>query len=196
MARRSGLGVALLALAALAAGPAASALPEAAAARDAARRVIDGTVARLASALRDRGALGSLTECARATAVEAESHPAPGWSVRRVGAHWRATAVAPDAWESRGLAAFAKQQRRGTLAPGASRTAVAVVAGRPVLRWLEPILVSDSLCLRCHGRACHLDAGVRDVWRTAYAHDRATGYHLGQLIGAVSVTVPIEHPRQ
>ena len=43
------------------------------------------------------------------------------------------------------------------------------------------------LCLNCHGAAEQLAAGVADRLKTPYPDDRAVGYGVGQVRGAISL---------
>ncbi|MBI3082695.1 MAG: DUF3365 domain-containing protein, partial [Gemmatimonadetes bacterium] len=58
------------------------------------------------------------------------------------------------------------------------------------LQYLRPILV-DRRCLACHGDPATFIPEVRAVLAQRYPEDRATGYAVGDLRGAVSVRVPL-----
>lgn len=48
------------------------------------------------------------------------------------------------------------------------------------------------LCLNCHGSAANIPPGIKARLAQEYPHDRATGYALGQVRGAISVKQPLD----
>ena len=58
------------------------------------------------------------------------------------------------------------------------------------LQYLRPLLVQRA-CLACHGDPATFSPEVRAVLARRYPQDRATGYAVGDLRGAVSVRVPL-----
>ncbi len=92
----------------------------------------------------------------------------------------------PDAWEQAALQAldarFAKGEKPETLEVA---EVVTEPAGRS-LRYLKAVPV-QPLCLSCHGTPSDITPSLKEKLAAAYPHDRATGYSVGQLRGAVSV---------
>lgn len=178
------------ALAALAAAP-AQPPAELAAARETAKQVMTGTKALLEAELQAKGAAGALGSCSRVALDLARAHEKEGWRVRRVSDRLRNPADAPDGWERRQLARFAAEHRREPLAPDAEAWEVVGGKGRRVLRYAKPVVIPGEVCLRCHGDAARFEAAVRDSLARLYPRDRATGYRVGDLRGAVSVSIPL-----
>ncbi len=191
-----GFAIATLAVLALGAAPTPSDTPEVAQARATAQYVLVATHARLAGAMADQGPLGALQACGAVTQEEARKHEQAGWRVRRVSLRWRNPADAPDAYEAQVLKAFERMRRQGTLRPETEHVGVALLDGKPVVRYLKPITILGAQCLQCHGSRTSIPADVQAALRTAYPKDGATGYRVGDLRGAVSVAVPIEHPQE
>ena len=52
-----------------------------------------------------------------------------------------------------------------------------------------PIMVSQPLCLKCHGTDADIAAETRDAIRKLYPKDQATGYQLNALRGIWQVTL-------
>jgi hypothetical protein len=52
-----------------------------------------------------------------------------------------------------------------------------------------PIVVSQPLCLQCHGTDADIAAETRDAIRKLYPQDQATGYQLNDLRGIWQVTL-------
>ena len=119
----------------------------------------------------------------------AEAHSGDGLTVRRVSLKARNQANVPDPLEREVL--FELQVLHADERRPASITRIVETEGRPQLRWFRPIVVG-STCLRCHGPAEEIDPDVRAILAERYPEDRATGYAIGDLRGAFSVTVQLE----
>ncbi|MAC32798.1 MAG: hypothetical protein CME38_04240 [Haliea sp.] len=129
---------------------------------------------------------------AQAVAVCAEVAPAlmdslsaeTGWQVRRVSLQARnAERAEPDAWERAVLQQFAARQAAGT--PASQLQQAAVTDGR--FRYMQA-QGTEGLCLACHGET--LSPAVQEALDTHYPDDRATGYQLGEVRGAISLIAP------
>lgn len=97
----------------------------------------------------------------------------------------------PNDWQQQALAEF--EQRLGAGEPPAALEYWRVVGqadGQRELRYAKAITV-QPMCLSCHGPAADIPAALADKLRVDYPHDRATGYSVGQLRGAVVVTRPL-----
>ena len=53
-------------------------------------------------------------------------------------------------------------------------------------RYIKALPV-QPLCLACHGAEAQIDDAVKASLAQSYPHDRATGYALGQVRGAISI---------
>lgn len=129
---------------------------------------------------------------AHAVAVCAEVAPSlmdslsaeTGWQVRRVSLQARNVERAqPDAWERAVLQQFAAQQAAGT--PASQLQQAAIEDGR--FRYMQA-QGTEGLCLACHGE--NLSPAVQQALDSHYPDDRATGYQLGEVRGAISLTGP------
>lgn len=96
----------------------------------------------------------------------------------------------PDAWEQAALADFDRRASAGEAPDGLERAEVVDEPGGRVFRYLKAIPVKP-VCLACHGAQDAIAPAVRDKLRETYPHDRATGYALGQIRGAVSIKKPL-----
>lgn len=115
-----------------------------------------------------------------AQAVQAET----GWQIRRVSLKPRNPGAQPDAWEAETLRQFAAQQARG--AGPAEMNAYRFEENN--FRYMQA-QITDGLCLLCHGDT--LSADVEKALLARYPQDSATGYTLGEVRGAISLTRPI-----
>jgi hypothetical protein len=121
--------------------------------------------------------------CASVAPAIADSLTASsGWTVKRVSLNARnASRATPDAWERQVLEQFDLRQVAGE-APADLHYSQEV---NGQFRYLQAQGV-DTICLTCHGQA--LTALVSDTLQQYYPDDRATGYSLGQVRGAISVS--------
>ena len=105
-----------------------------------------------------------------------------GWTVKRVSLSARnASRAVPDSWERKVLLEFDRRQVEGEDAADISFGEV--VGGR--YRYMQAQGV-EPLCLLCHGKG--LADATQDALRQYYPDDQATGYNLGQVRGAISVS--------
>lgn len=61
------------------------------------------------------------------------------------------------------------------------------VDGKESIRYVKPILV-EAPCLNCHGSANEIIPEVKELIQKKYSNDKATGYKIGDLRGAISIT--------
>jgi hypothetical protein len=115
-----------------------------------------------------------------------------GWRVTRVSLQPRNPLLGtPDAWEQRFLQQFDEAAATGV---DPTTLEVAEIVEEPQgkrLRYLKALPV-QAPCLTCHGPATTLSPEVVSALRARYPHDRAVGYGLGDVRGALSVKMPIE----
>ena len=110
-----------------------------------------------------------------------------GWKVKRVSLKPRNEARAiPDDWEKAALADFDKRAAAGE--PPAQLEKGETVGSE--YRYVKALPV-QPLCLNCHGPVDQLSPAVKSVLGEHYPNDRATGYSVGQIRGAISVRKPL-----
>ncbi len=105
-----------------------------------------------------------------------------GWLARRVSLKSRnASRAQPDKWEQAVLQQFDQRQAAGE--PAAAINYGETVNGR--YRYMQAQGV-EAICLTCHGE--NLSEPVRATLEQYYPDDWATGYNLGQVRGAISLS--------
>ena len=164
-------------------------------ARAAAAEVLEETKAVLQGALSGGTPAAALRVCASVAQDIARKHEREGWRVRRVSAKVRNPADTPDAYEREVLGAWQVEKEAGRLAPTTEHQEIATEGGQHYLRYMKPIFIAGPVCLECHGDPTKLAPGVAEALKDLYPNDRATGYSLGDLRGAISVSIPVEAPR-
>jgi hypothetical protein len=169
----------------------ASDLPEVRAARELALRLIEETREVMQVEVRERGPAAALQQCSKVALGLAKRYEKEGWRVRRVSVNYRNAADAPDDYEARVLGEFAALKARRELHIDTERAEVVVDGGQRYLRYMKPIVMGSPVCLSCHGGPGDIPPDVQVELRHLYPNDRATGYRVADLRGAVSVKLPL-----
>jgi hypothetical protein len=138
---------------------------------------------KLTEAIQSGGLVHAVTVCSvEAPAIAANLSATTGWSVKRVSLKPRnKTSAEPDAFERAVLEQFDQRQRQGE--PAADLRYAAMVDGE--FRYMQAQGV-EGLCLNCHGD--QIDPQLQQALSRYYPQDAATGYSLGQIRGAFSLT--------
>lgn len=156
-------------------------------ARQAADELGADLLAMLSGELNRGGAAAAIAVCADSAQVRTRRHGAEGVLVRRVGTRVRNPGNAPDSVEAVVLDAFAAAIAANRAMPDTAFLA-ADSTGATMVRYLRAIRLQE-FCIPCHGPADSIAAPVKRILATRYPDDRATGYAVGQLRGAISVTL-------
>lgn len=154
--------------------------------------VVPKVVAAMQEAVAERGVAGAIPVCKElAPALIKEKRQETGWDIRRVSLKTRnAERATPDLWEARQLADFNIRAANGEKPETLEKSEIVSIDGKPVLRYMKALPVAE-VCLKCHGPAESLDAGLQAKMTESYPQDRATGYTLGQIRGALTVKRPL-----
>ncbi|WP_128000523.1 Tll0287-like domain-containing protein [Piscinibacter defluvii] len=162
---------------------------------DEARRVAASVPPKLAAVLTaeiERGgpahAIGVCREEAPTLARAASQES--GWSVRRVSLRERNPKAVPDDWERAALEDFDRRAAAGEKPATLERAEIVQQPGGAVMRYMRALPVAE-LCTTCHGSAERIPAEVRARLAELYPQDRATGYAVGQIRGAMTISKPL-----
>jgi hypothetical protein len=141
----------------------------------------------LTDAIAKSGAADAIAVCQEIAPKMAQAaSEQSGWQVRRVSLRNRNPKAVPDAWERETLEDFDRRAVAGEAPASLERTGTEVVDGRPVQRYMRA-LPTQGLCLGCHGATEQLAPGVAERLKALYPDDRAVGYGLGQIRGAMTL---------
>lgn len=77
-----------------------------------------------------------------------------------------------------------------SLGRGEPPTPVVRALGTNLVSFYSPIVITNPLCLQCHGSERDIQPPVAALIRQLYPHDEATGFKLGDLRGAWRVDFP------
>ncbi|MEN3026413.1 MAG: DUF3365 domain-containing protein [Chlorobiota bacterium] len=118
----------------------------------------------------------------RFTASFAQQH---GISIRRTALRWRNPQNRPDSLEAAWIEQFQRWRSEGR-----SLDTVVVVYHENDVRLLRPILLQSELCLMCHGSPEQIPSSVAQLLSERYPEDKARGFRVGDVRGALSIRVP------
>lgn len=145
---------------------------------------------KLKAAIVSDGPVAAVSVCKEAAPAIAKSLSVQhGAQVSRVGTRVRNPEMgAPNAWQKEALADFDARLAKGEKATELEYWKVVNAGnGKQELRYAKAI-VTQQLCVTCHGKAEDIPAPLMEKIRAEYPQDQATGYSVGQLRGAVVVT--------
>jgi hypothetical protein len=156
-----------------------------------ARAVGTAVPPRLLEVLREEiarsGPEGAIAVCnEKAPALARSASQESGWNVRRVSLRNRNPKAVPDAWERAVLEDFDRRAAAGEAPAQLERAEVVVEDGKPQQRYMRALPVIE-LCTGCHGTADRLSPAVVDKLEALYPADRATGYRVGEIRGAMTL---------
>lgn len=141
----------------------------------------------LVKAMKEGGPVHAIDICAtQAPKIAKQLSEKTGWEVKRVSLKMRNTNTAtPDVWERGILEEFDVKQASGTKA--GKLTASIVQDGK--FRFMKA-QGAQPVCLTCHGT--NIKPKVQEALNKHFPKDLATGYTLGQVRGAFSLSKILE----
>lgn len=111
-------------------------------------------------------------------------------SIRRVSLKTRNSSNTPDLYEVLMLKKMEHDQTEGKLKE-AYMEVFTSSNGKKSLRLMKPV-VTEALCLNCHGTPDKLNPEAAKAIKELYPNDKATDYNLNQIRGAVTVIYPLD----
>lgn len=136
------------------------------------------------------GPEGAIAACRdQAPALARTASQESGWTVRRVSLRNRNPKAVPDAWERAALEDFDRRAAAKESPATLERAEVVQVDGKPVQRYMRA-LPTLELCTQCHGTPDKLSPAVVERLKALYPADRATGYRVGEIRGAMTLQRP------
>lgn len=112
-----------------------------------------------------------------------------GWAIRRVSLNNRNPKAVPDAWERAALEEFDRRAAAGESPASLEKSALVEEGGRKEFRYMKALPV-QQLCLSCHGTTDKIPVDVANKLHALYPDDKAVGYSLGQIRGAMTIRKP------
>lgn len=125
-----------------------------------------------------------------APAIASDISRKSGWRVTRVSQKVRDPLLGmPDAWEQKVLAEFDKRMEKENPANMEFSELVSEPQGK-YFRYMKAIPV-QGMCLKCHGTPDDVSQSVKDALAAEFPRDKAQGYTLGQIRGAITIKRPM-----
>ncbi len=134
------------------------------------------------------GAIGVCKE--KAPQIAAEAMQKTGFQIKRVSPKNRNPKGVPDAWETQAQAELEKRLAAGEKPETLDMHAVVDTPDGKVFRYAKA-LVTQPVCLLCHGNPDSMPAEVKSALASQYPADKATGYTAGQVRGVLSIRKPL-----
>lgn len=147
----------------------------------------------LSTAIKKHGVPAAIQTCnIQAPILTAQSHADSSLTIRRTSLKLRNRTNAPDAWEMGVLNNFERQLAQDTPIDQLTFTEVTNDNGNKVRRHMRAI-PTQGVCLSCHGDEKTLSTEVKNMLNKEYPNDLATGFAVGDIRGAFSVSQPIDN---
>jgi len=142
--------------------------------------------------MQTRGVLQAVSVCSDTAQVLTNNFGVErGIYIKRVSLKNRNPNNFPDDFEKRILNQFEQLHQINKLNSETEFAEIVKEDGYNYLRYLKPIIVQAE-CLNCHGSQKDIMPDVKNLIAQNYPDDKAIGYRIGDLRGAVSVKKVIE----
>ena len=139
------------------------------------------------SSLKEGGPINAISVCSqRAPAIAETISQGKDWKVARKSLKFRNPDNAPDTWEQKILESFEERRAKGEDVGRMEHHEVLNVEGKQVFHYMKAIPVGEP-CLTCHGKQIQQD--LKTSLKDLYPEDQSTGFSLGEILGAFSVTI-------
>lgn len=126
----------------------------------------------------------------KAPAIAREASDRTGMSIKRVSLKNRNPKGVPDAWEAAAIASFEKRLAAGEKADALDTYEVVDDGKTRTFRYAKA-LVTQAVCLECHGMPEAMKEGVKAKLATEYPEDKAVGYAAGMVRGIITMRKPL-----
>lgn len=133
-------------------------------------------------------AIGVCKDLAPAIAKQASKDT--GMQIKRVSTKNRNPNGVPDAWETAAISSFEKRLAAGEKAEKLETYTVVEDGGKQTFRYAKA-LVTQSMCLECHGAPENMRDDVKAKLAQEYPNDKAVGYAAGQVRGIITMRKPL-----
>ena len=156
-------------------------------ARQVASAVPPKLLATLSQAIDKGGPEGAIAVCRdEAPKLAKAASEQTGWTIRRVSLRERNPKAVPDAWERAALEDFDRRAAAGESPATLEKAATVVENGQKMQRYMRA-LPTQALCLSCHGPSASLSPAVTAQLNALYPADKAVGYRVGDIRGAMTI---------
>jgi len=143
----------------------------------------------LKSAMKAGGPVNAINVCnQKAPAIAAALSKKYGWNIARTSLKTRNASNAPDNWETKVLNKFDERKANGEDVKPMAYFEAVENNGKKSFRFMKAIPTGE-VCLKCHGE--NIAPPIKAKLKELYPNDKATGYKLGDVRGAFTITQPM-----
>ena len=147
----------------------------------------------LSGAMQTGGPVAAINFCkAKAPEITQSLNSNGDLVIKRTSLKFRNPNNSPDTWEQQVLLSFEQQLAKGTPISELVHSEQIKSDKGTTLRLMRAIPV-QGLCLTCHGDMQTMNKDLVNTLKESYPNDLATGYQVGELRGAFSITQTIEN---
>ncbi len=159
--------------------------------RNAVKELQTTLVGELQAAMKAGGPTNAIEVCnTNATAIAAGLSKKNGLQIGRTSLKIRNPKNAPDAWETKVLKGFETRKAKGEDPAALEHSEVVTHHGKKEFRYMKALPVTPGMpCPVCHGEK--IEPAVLAKLQQLYPQDKATGYKVGDLHGAVTIRQPL-----
>lgn len=137
--------------------------------------------------IQTHGIVSAVSVCSDTAQVLTNNYGiAKGIYIKRVSFKNRNPMNVPDEFESKVLKLFEEMHSKNQIKPETEYVELIEDNGVSKIRFMKPIIVQPE-CLNCHGSEEQISPQVKEVINRIYSNDKAKGYQMGDLRGAVSI---------
>ncbi|MEI7843684.1 MAG: DUF3365 domain-containing protein [Gallionellaceae bacterium] len=143
-------------------------------------------------AVKEGGPASAIVVCKDiAPAMAGEISRNKGWKLTRVSLKVRNPLLGtPDAWEQKTLQEFEARYAKGEKPDTITAAEIVDEPAGKSFRFMKAVALQQG-CLGCHGSSDEIKPEVKASLAKDYPNDKATGYTVGQIRGAVSIKRPL-----
>ncbi len=144
----------------------------------------------LTAEIKKGGPEGAIAVCRqKAPAMAKEASEKTGWNIRRVSLKNRNPKAVPDAWERAVLEEFDKRAAAGENPASLEKGEMVTEGDGKMYRYMKALPTAE-LCLNCHDDPAKMTPAVRAKLAELYPDDKAVGYSIGEIRGAITIKRP------
>lgn len=141
----------------------------------------------LVKEMQSNGIIAAVSVCSDTAQILTNNYGVKkGLYIKRVSFKNRNINNTPNSIESEALKMFEELKLKGELSESTEYFSTLEKDGVTSVVYLKPIIVQPP-CLNCHGTVDQIGADVKIVINKKYPNDKATGYQIDDLRGAVSI---------
>lgn len=141
----------------------------------------------LVKEMQTKGIVSAVSVCSDTAQILTNNYGiSKGIYIKRVSFKNRNENDAPNKIETEALKMFEELKQKGELKETTEYFKTTEENGATSVIYLKPILV-QAPCLSCHGSLDQIGPDVKQILQTKYPNDKAIGYQLDDLRGAVSI---------